>query len=136
MKYNKILTVKQTTFTGEVWKMEIDKFVHLNKLFILYRNLLTEKQSIILDYYFGEDLSLGEISEEMNVSRQAIHDTVKRCESILIDYEEKLGLYKQEIEENEKLEKMISILESLKSEYSLNDNRIDKIIDICKELSE
>lgn len=116
--------------------MEIDKFVHLNKLFILYRNLLTEKQSIILEYYFGEDLSLGEISEEMNVSRQAIHDTLKRCESILIDYEEKLGLYKQEIEGNEKIEKMISMLKALKSEYSLNDNRIDKIIDICKELSE
>lgn len=67
--------------------MEIDKFVHLNKLFILYKNLLTEKQSIILEYYFGEDLSLGEISEEMNVSRQAVHDTIKRCENILIDYE-------------------------------------------------
>ncbi len=116
--------------------MEIDKFVHLNKLFILYKNLLTEKQSIILEYYFGEDLSLGEISEEMNVSRQAVHDTIKRCENILIDYEEKLGLYKQEIEDNKKLEQIILMLESVKSEYSLNDNRIDKIIDICKELSE
>lgn len=116
--------------------MEIDKFVHLNKLFILYKNLLTEKQSIILEYYFGEDLSLGEISEEMNVSRQAVHDTIKRCESILIDYEEKLGLYKQELEDNKKLEQMILMLESLKSEDSLNDNKIDKIIDICKELSE
>lgn len=116
--------------------MEIDKFVHLNKLFILYKNLLTEKQSIILEYYFGEDLSLGEISEEMNVSRQAVHDTIKRCKSILIDYEEKLGLYKQELEDNKKLEQMILMLESLKSEDSLNDNKIDKIIDICKELSE
>ena len=50
-------------FTERTGKMEIDKFVHLNKLFILYKNLLTEKQSTILEYYFGEDLSLGEISD-------------------------------------------------------------------------
>lgn len=116
--------------------MEIEKFVHLNKLFILYKNLLTEKQSLIMEYYFEEDLSLGEISEEMNVSRQAVHDTVKRCESILIDYEKKLGLYEKELHENQKLEQVISNLESIKKEYSLNDDRIDKIIDICKELSE
>lgn len=116
--------------------MEIDKFVHLNKLFILYRNLLTEKQSIILEYYFGEDLSLGEISEEMSVSRQAVHDTIKRCESILMDYENKLGLYNKEIEENKKLEEIIQTLESVKTDYNLKDNRIDKIIYICKELSE
>lgn len=116
--------------------MEIDKFVHLNKLFILYRNLLTEKQSIILEYYFGEDLSLGEISEEMSVSRQAVHDTIKRCESILMDYENKLGLFNKEIEENKKLEEIIQTLESVKTDYNLNDNRIDKIIYICKELSE
>lgn len=116
--------------------MEIDKFVHLNKLFILYRNLLTEKQSIILEYYFGEDLSLGEISEEMSVSRQAVHDTIKRCESILMDYENKLGLFNKEIEENKKLEEIIQTLESVKTDYNLKDNRIDKIIYICKELSE
>lgn len=116
--------------------MEIDKFVHLNKLFILYKNLLTEKQTTILEYYFGEDLSLGEISEEINVSRQAVHDTVKRCEGILIDYESKLGLQKKEQDDNEKLELIVKTIDEIKNEYDLRDKRIDKIIKICKELSE
>lgn len=116
--------------------MEIDKFVLLNKLFILYKNLLTEKQSTILEYYFGEDLSLGEISEEISVSRQAVHDTIKRCEAILTDYEVKLGLYRKEKEENQKIEEIIAILSEIQNQYSLKDDKIDKIKDICKELSE
>jgi len=116
--------------------MEIDKFVHLNKLFILYKSLLTEKQSTILDYYFEEDLSLGEISDEISVSRQAVFDTIKRCEGILNDYEQKLGLFKNEIEENQKLEKIVSILDEISKDYNLKDDRIQVIRDICKELSE
>ena len=116
--------------------MEIDKFVHLNKLFILYKSLLTEKQSTILDYYFEEDLSLGEISDEISVSRQAVFDTIKRCEVILNDYEQKLGLFKKEIEENQKLEKIVSIMDEISKDYNLKDDRIQVIRDICKELSE
>lgn len=116
--------------------MEIDKFVHLNKLFILYKSLLTEKQSTILDYYFGEDLSLGEISDEISVSRQAVFDTIKRCEGILNDYEQKLGLYKKEIEDNLRIEKIISILDEISIDCNLKDERIKIIRDICKELSE
>lgn len=123
-------------FTERTGKMEIDKFVHLNKLFILYKNLLTEKQSTILEYYFGEDLSLGEISDEMSVSRQAVFDTIKRCEGILNDYESKLGLFRRETEENQKLEKIISTLDEISKDYNLKDDRLDVIRDICKELSE
>lgn len=116
--------------------MEIDKFVHLNKLFILYKNLLTEKQATTLDYYFGEDLSLGEISEEINVSRQAVHDTIKKCEGILTDYEVKLGLYKKEREDSQKLEAIMELVNEIQNQYNLEDDKIDKIKDICKELSE
>ena len=123
-------------FTERTGKMEIDKFVHLNKLFILYKNLLTEKQSTILEYYFGEDLSLGEISDEMSVSRQAVFDTIKRCEGILFDYESKLGLFRKETEEKQKMEKIMSILDEISKDYNLKDDRIDVIRDICKELSE
>jgi len=116
--------------------MEIDKFVHLNKLFILYRALLTEKQATTLEYYFGEDLSLGEISEEINVSRQAVHDTIKRCEAILMDYEVKLGLYRKEKEDSQKIEEILELLNEIQSQYNLKDDKLDKIKYICKELSE
>ena len=123
-------------FTERTGKMEIDKFVHLNKLFILYKNLLTEKQSTILEYYFGEDLSLGEISDEMSVSKQEIIDTIKRCEGILFDYESKLELFRKETEEKKKKKKIMSILDEISKDYKLKDDRIDVIRDICKELSE
>lgn len=116
--------------------MEIDKFVHLNKLFVLYKNLLTEKQGTILEYYFTEDLSLGEISDEINVSRQAVHDTIKRCEAILSDYENKLGLAKKEQEISNKMDYINKKLEELQTEYNIEDSKVESIKMICKELTE
>lgn len=61
-------------------------------LFDFYGPLLTEKQREIYDYAFGEDMSLGEIAETCGVSRQAVHDMVRRTGRILEEYEAKLGL--------------------------------------------
>ncbi len=60
-----------------------------------YGNLLTDKQSKIMEMYFDENLSLGEIADLNGISRQAIHDTIKRTSQQLIKYEEKLGLKKE-----------------------------------------
>lgn len=61
-------------------------------LFDFYGPLLTEKQRVIYDYAVGEDMSLGEIAEETGVSRQAVHDMVRRTGKLLEEYERKLGL--------------------------------------------
>ena len=73
--------------------MEIEKNYRINSLFEFYQPLLTKKQNDYLELYYGEDYSLGEIAENFHVSRQAVYDNIKRTESILEDYEEKLHLY-------------------------------------------
>ena len=57
-----------------------------------YGNLLTEKTMNTLELYLDDDLSLKEIAEDANISRQGVHDTVKRGLNQLREYEAKLGL--------------------------------------------
>jgi hypothetical protein len=69
-----------------------DKKIKLGNLFEFYGQLLTDKQQEILQEYCILDLTFGEISEELGISRQAVYDTIKRSEKQLDQYEEKLGL--------------------------------------------
>ena len=57
-----------------------------------YGALLTEKQRDAYDWYYQQDLSLGEISEEVNVSRNAVHDLINRTDEKLERYERAMGL--------------------------------------------
>ncbi|MGN0642974.1 MAG: YlxM family DNA-binding protein [Huintestinicola sp.] len=57
-----------------------------------YAPLLTEKQRDVIDLYYNEDLSLGEIAEQENITRQGVRDSIKRGEQTLYDLENALGL--------------------------------------------
>ena len=65
--------------------------IRFGSLYEMYGPLLTEKQQQCLELYFCEDYSLAEVAEEMKVSRQAIHDLLKRVEQTLERYESMLG---------------------------------------------
>lgn len=57
-----------------------------------YGELLTEKQREMVDLYYNEDLSLGEIAELSHISRQGVRDSIKHGENLLYEYESKLHL--------------------------------------------
>ena len=77
-----------------------------------YGNLLTEKMRLTLDMYLNDDLSLAEIAEEEEISRQGVHDTVKRGLKQLNGYEDKLGLVKRFLEQRESVREAIDLIDN------------------------
>ena len=67
---------------------------NIDVCFILdfYGQLLTEKTREILELHYAEDMSLAEISDQYHITRQAVHDSIKRGVLTLQEYEEKLNL--------------------------------------------
>jgi len=91
----------------------LDKTTRINLLFDFYEPLLTDKQRTFLKYYFHEDFSLGEIAAEFGISRQAVYEHVKRAETVLLDYERKLGLAAKHEAMQDWLERLDAAVETL-----------------------
>lgn len=70
----------------------MEKIFEQGLLYDFYGELLTEHQRSIYEDAVFNDMSLGEIAEERGISRQGVHDLIKRCDKILQDYESKLHL--------------------------------------------
>lgn len=88
-------------------------------LYDYYESLLNDKQKKYFSFYYFDNLSLSEISENLGVSRNAIHKSLKTIENLLLDYEDKLKMYYK----TKKIEEIIKgslvedkILEVLRSE--------------------
>jgi len=71
----------------------MDKKIDLGNLFAFYGSLLTRHQQNLMKAYLYEDHSLKEISENHRISRQGVHDSIRRARTTLTDLESKLGLY-------------------------------------------
>ena len=106
----------------------MEKFVQQTLLFDFYGELLTEHQRKIYEDVVYNDLSLTEIAQENGLSRQGVHDLVRRCNHILQEYEDKLHLV-------ERFMKIRSRVEQLKQ--LTNDSEItkDKLIEEIDSLS-
>ncbi len=96
----------------------MDKIIERGLLFDFYGELLTEHQQRIYSEAVFNDLSLGEISEEEGISRQGVHDLIKRCDRLLESYEDKL--------------KLIDKFQKIKNEIA----DIDKMLDCSDEISD
>ena len=72
--------------------------LEMTLLFDYYGDLLTERQKMCFDLRHNQDLSLGEIAEVLQVSRQGVHDNLSRAETLLQNMEEKTGCVRRAME--------------------------------------
>ena len=91
----------------------IEKVVEIGILFDFYGKLLSLRQFNIVEMFYIHDLSLAEIGEELDITRQGVYDSLKRSEKKLYEYEENLGLV---------------------NEFKQNTLAIKSIIDISKDV--
>ena len=112
----------------------MDKYVEIGMLWEIYGKLLTNKQYSVLNDYYNENLSLSEIAENCNISRQAVRDIIKKGENKLFEYEEKLGFMKKTQENEQTIQLVLSQLSKITD--SLPDKKVEKILnEVQKELS-
>ena len=84
----------------------MEKKVMQTYLYDFYGELLTEHQRTVYEAFVLDDLSLGEIAEEQGISRQGVHDLIKRCDKSLNGYEEKLHLVERFLSIKDKIEQI------------------------------
>jgi predicted DNA-binding protein YlxM (UPF0122 family) len=93
----------------------IEKTLRMALLFDTYGSVLTEKQREIFSLYYNDDLSLGEIADNYQVSRQAVKDTLRRSETTLNALEERLGLVERKERQRVMAVEMLSALQVVES---------------------
>ena len=81
----------------------MEKFVEQTLLYDFYGELLTGHQRRIYEAAVFEDLSLSEIARDEGISRQGVHDLIRRCGRILVGYEERLHLVERFLKIREKV---------------------------------
>jgi uncharacterized protein len=114
----------------------LEKLVEIGILFDFYGKLLSNKQYLVIDFYYIHDLSLVEIGVEIDVTRQGVFDILKRAEKKLYSYEEKLKLVEKFYSSNSYIEdiKNISkeILKKLEDENKKDNYILKKVTDISE----
>ena len=101
--------------------MELSEKNRFSLLYDFYAPMLTQRQADIMQLYYADDLSLQEISENTGLSRQGVRDAIKKSEKILIDCEEKLGLYQKYLQQKADFDFIICQLEQLHKPEIVNE---------------
>ncbi|MDD7186545.1 MAG: sigma factor-like helix-turn-helix DNA-binding protein [Clostridia bacterium] len=102
----------------------IESDLYYNELYLEYSTMLSKTQREIFDMYFGMDLSLGEIAEIKNVSRQSVSDAVAKAKKQLLSFEEKLGIVEKKKAVYRLIDRYFDGNEEVKAEFRkiLGDN--------------
>ena len=107
--------------------VKVEKNVKISMLLDIYGNLLTEKQNELLDDYYNNDLSLSEIAENNNITRQAVRDNIKKGEQKLFEFEEKLGVMKKTMIQEQKISEILSKITTIEAKSS--DKKVQHILE-------
>ncbi len=108
----------------------MDRKIEISMLCQVYGKLLTEKQFNYINDYYNNDLSLSELAENYNITRQAARDNIKKGENKLFEYEEKLGIMKTTLKNEKKIEEVLETITKIQTDYS--DEKIAKILENVK----
>ena len=112
----------------------MEKNVEISVLCQLYGKALTEKQYEVLTDYYNNDLSLSEIAENNNITRQAVRDIIKKSENKLYELEKNISLMKKILNEEKIVNKIQNQLSEIENLTSSDKKITNKIQDIRKEL--
>ena len=112
----------------------MEKKVEISILWQIYGKMLTDKQYEYIDYYYNKDLSLSEIAEINEITRQAVRDIIKKGERKLFEFEEKLLFMKKTINQEKQIEHILLNLNKIQK-YS-SDKKVESILEeVKKELN-
>lgn len=109
----------------------MERKVEISILCQIYGKLLTEKQYEFIDDYYNNDLSLSEIAENNNITRQAVRDVIKKGENKLFELEEKLSFMEKTVKQERKLQQILEELSKI--EDTSSDRKIEKILNHVRE---
>lgn len=112
----------------------MEKNVEISVLCELYGKALTEKQYEVLTDYYNNDLSLSEIAENNNITRQAVRDIIKKGENKLYELEKSISLMKKTFQEEKIVSNIKNELNEIKKITNSNKEVAEKINNIEKQL--
>ena len=114
----------------------MDKLARQALLYDFYGELLTERQQQVYESVVLEDYSLSEVAEDLGISRQGVHDMIKRCNKTLEEYEQKLHLVEKFLSVKEKVSKIDDTLAEWEREKNDPEEMVKRIRKIADAIIE
>ena len=107
---------------------KVDRIVMLKDF---YGPLLTSRQQEVIHLYYEDDWSLAEIAQSFEVSRQAVHDLLRRSEAALEDYEQRLGLVEKFLSNRTRCRQLYALLSG-----DVDRDKLDRALTLLEDLDE
>ena len=123
-----------TDMVQKVKSMKIDDITQASLLYDFYGQLLSKRQSQVMELYHEENLSLSEIASEFNISRQGVHDALKNAEKARSEYDRQLGLVEKFSKSSDAVRKIDRIRDSTIDVllYENTENTVKAVEDLRK----